>query len=619
MTRDLYLHIGTHKTGTTSLQRFFSQNREILKKQGIVYPDTRIDPYAHHALGWSFNIETEIVPNAILNKLKSFEKEWSIIYQAAGDKVLVSSETLLSLSQEQMFQVREITRDFNVKIVIYLRRQDEMAASVLNELIKRGRWTKTCSGEIPYQLDYFKIITVWKDVFGIKNIIVRPFEDLQFYKKSIFADFSYHILGIELNDDMLIPSTNLNPRLSRDLLEYKRLLNHYPVEWQDSHDIIRFLVHYSEKQKQSEHEMCFKKELLSPHEKLEFCRRYEKSNSIIAREYLARKDGRLFYNPLPELNEDWRSYSGIPEGKLIEMTSEMKDYNYRLFELLKEKVQDGLHSMDESLKITSNILGIAFKDPIADSAGLIKSDSIQITQSDLNHTEQHYYEHTGYCPVCTMQTTFKSTDEWLRDHYYCELCHSIPRERALHLALTKCFPGWEKRQIYESSPSNTRIADKVENYSPSQYYPNKQLGVQHEGFRNENLEKLTFPDKSTDVFITLDVLEHVFNPQKVIEEMYRVIRPGGVVAYTVPVYKDLAYTRQRAALKSDGTIEYLLEPVYHGNPVGDGRSLVTWDYGQDYLKLLSSWTRGRIVHVNEVHPEYGIEGEFLDVFIVFKE
>ena len=35
---DLYLHIGTEKTGTTSVQKFFKANRALLAKNGIVYP-----------------------------------------------------------------------------------------------------------------------------------------------------------------------------------------------------------------------------------------------------------------------------------------------------------------------------------------------------------------------------------------------------------------------------------------------------------------------------------------------------------------------------------------------------------------------------------------------------
>lgn len=37
--KTLYLHIGTPKTGTTSIQEFMVCSREALQKHGICYPD----------------------------------------------------------------------------------------------------------------------------------------------------------------------------------------------------------------------------------------------------------------------------------------------------------------------------------------------------------------------------------------------------------------------------------------------------------------------------------------------------------------------------------------------------------------------------------------------------
>ncbi|HHY1340405.1 TPA: hypothetical protein ACV09T_001846, partial [Campylobacter jejuni] len=34
-----YIHIGTPKTGTTSIQKFLTLNREILKQNGYYYPN----------------------------------------------------------------------------------------------------------------------------------------------------------------------------------------------------------------------------------------------------------------------------------------------------------------------------------------------------------------------------------------------------------------------------------------------------------------------------------------------------------------------------------------------------------------------------------------------------
>lgn len=44
------LHIGTEKTGTTSIQHFMSQNRQALLAKGIVYPNLGSRKDAHFDL-----------------------------------------------------------------------------------------------------------------------------------------------------------------------------------------------------------------------------------------------------------------------------------------------------------------------------------------------------------------------------------------------------------------------------------------------------------------------------------------------------------------------------------------------------------------------------------------
>jgi hypothetical protein len=50
----LFLHIGRHKSGTSSIQHFFNQNRTALERDGILYP-APASGVAHHA--WSATIK----------------------------------------------------------------------------------------------------------------------------------------------------------------------------------------------------------------------------------------------------------------------------------------------------------------------------------------------------------------------------------------------------------------------------------------------------------------------------------------------------------------------------------------------------------------------------------
>ena len=54
MCREVIIHIGLHKTGTTSIQGFAADHRQELAEAGICYPVAGSFPWypAHHGIAW---------------------------------------------------------------------------------------------------------------------------------------------------------------------------------------------------------------------------------------------------------------------------------------------------------------------------------------------------------------------------------------------------------------------------------------------------------------------------------------------------------------------------------------------------------------------------------------
>lgn len=53
---------------------------------------------------------------------------------------------------------------------------------------------------------------------------------------------------------------------------------------------------------------------------------------------------------------------------------------------------------------------------------------------------------------------------------------------------------------------------------------------------NADVEKIPFPDNTFDHIISLGVVEHIIEgPNKALQEMYRVLKPGGSIIFTVPI------------------------------------------------------------------------------------
>ena len=225
---------------------------------------------------------------------------------------------------------------------------------------------------------------------------------------------------------------------------------------------------------------------------------------------------------------------------------------------------------------------------------------------------------SGYCPCCRKETVFREHGPWLRDEYLCDRCHSIPRQRHLALILSQWFPKWTHSSVHESSPSNPLLGRFCRRYSYSHFFPDRERGKTIRGVRCEDIERLTFPDGSFDIFITQDVLEHVFHPMQALRDIHRVLRPGGAHVFTTPKHAGLARSVQRAELDHAGAVHHLLEAQYHGNPVGDGKALVTWDYGDDFELLASEWVGAPVATFRTRDRSLGIDAEFNEVFVIRK-
>lgn len=229
----------------------------------------------------------------------------------------------------------------------------------------------------------------------------------------------------------------------------------------------------------------------------------------------------------------------------------------------------------------------------------------------------------GYCPICRRRVTFSSSNKWLRDHLKCSGCGSIPRERAVMLVLESVRRDWRDLAIHEAAPGARGASEVIKRdcskYLPTHYFCDIPLGQTHRGYRCEDIEHQLFPDQTFDVVIAQDVYEHIFDPAAATAEIYRTLKPGGISIITTGVWKDKLKTEQWARIEPDGKITHLiLPPEYHGNPVNDAGSLVTFKFGYDIVDLLATWAPFNVElrRFNDRH--HGIVGEFTDVVVCTK-
>jgi 2-polyprenyl-3-methyl-5-hydroxy-6-metoxy-1,4-benzoquinol methylase len=234
------------------------------------------------------------------------------------------------------------------------------------------------------------------------------------------------------------------------------------------------------------------------------------------------------------------------------------------------------------------------------------------------------YHFDGVCPICKSKTRFEWSDANDRDSLVCYACdgRSVPRERALMIVLDRERPDWRNLQIHESSPAE-RGASKYmrlnsKNYIATQFMNGVPLGTTANGFRCEDLHKQTFANESFDLVVTLDVMEHVNDPELVLKEVSRTLKPGGLYIFTTPTYKYNVATKRKAHYDEHGAVHFDGEPEYHGNPVDGAGSPVTFHYGYDFVELINRWA-GFDVEVSRFWDETsGVIGEMTEVYICRK-
>jgi len=227
--RQLYLHIGYPKTGTTAIQEFMRLNREILLKQKILYPETGIKKNSHHQIPWVFTDDCRANVNLSRSEITSgLKKEYHD--NPSVEKVVISSEGFIFAVKPE--DALEMFRDDfdDIKLIIYMRQPFRWIQSDYNQGVKGWRQL-TCSFDEHLNsilsskdspMNFYNMLSKWASVFGWGNLIVRSYDVERLDLTSSFLK----ILGVKEPSEFIIPECeDSNPRLSVSQLERLRAIN----------------------------------------------------------------------------------------------------------------------------------------------------------------------------------------------------------------------------------------------------------------------------------------------------------------------------------------------------------------------------------------------------------
>lgn len=243
MSADVVLHIGSDKTGTTSIQQFLRRNRAALAGQGILYPRAPGD-VRHIELGL-YARPDEVLPESRLWRRGDYSTPEAFrrrlrrrllreVREAGASTVVLSDEALYRMPAESIGRLRGLIDELarQVRVVVYLRRQDDHLVSRYQQAVKLGEvldldaWSRR---DLSSVYDYWSRLAEWQQAWQPAAISVRPFERGRFPEGSLTQDF-LDAAGIDIRAAELRSTTVRNESLGVEAVELLRVLNLYQVE-----------------------------------------------------------------------------------------------------------------------------------------------------------------------------------------------------------------------------------------------------------------------------------------------------------------------------------------------------------------------------------------------------
>jgi SAM-dependent methyltransferase len=547
--RKAIIHIGAHKTGTTTIQVALNRNATFLGDVGVVYPVALTSPesgmYGQHSLSFALRGIAEHIGTAGVNVKTCMLGVHPLDHVRQLDRnsdLILSSEDFYDLNEQQIERLKELLDGFAVKILFYVRRQDEAAqalyqTSVINYGLSKS-FDQYLSANVS-RFDYFLTATIWAKIFGRDSITVRRYGRSFLKNGDALADFveaAEKLLGKELNKKAWIPvAAELNQGLPEHMVVLMRSYNSKKGDGAVASQIRNagFTLYRKAHGSYS---------LISPSARRDLLDSYAKSNSLLARDYVFCEKEALFGDlAIDQSDDDWAlQQKGVDAclGKFLgdlatqlKGTAEQPIIGSQLLSPSNDATQDktvSLHWQSES----------AYRDIQAEARKLSADEWISVVGTACELPTRLGKVDLPCAPPAPVQTAFvgaagrASLAEGGR--FYKFVLDILAREGIAEVTSLMDFGcGWGRfTRLFQREVTEGGLYG----VDPWNYAIN--LCRSHFPFasfvQSNYLPPLQFKDNTFDVVVAYSVFSHLVEhaAQAWINEISRVLRPGGVLIAT---------------------------------------------------------------------------------------
>jgi hypothetical protein len=246
--RTAILHLGTEKTGTTTIQNGLVLNRAALAERGWEYPEGfgnkgsihlalhAMDVGRYEDLHARLGLDSEEKRRAFRAEVKArFLRDMAALPPTVHT-VILSSEYFHSRvrGEDEIRAMRDLlaaTFD-RVRMVVYLRRQDELAVSSYSTRMRSGRTEPEVLPEVGADDSYYNyelLLAQWSAAFPEAEIVPRVYRRDEWVDGNLVHDF-LAACGVDDRQGLQLPE-RWNESISAPAQEFLRQMNlHFPTD-----------------------------------------------------------------------------------------------------------------------------------------------------------------------------------------------------------------------------------------------------------------------------------------------------------------------------------------------------------------------------------------------------
>jgi hypothetical protein len=249
----LILHVGPHKTGSTSLQHRLLNSQAYLNQHGFAYPAFGLSQFAHHRI-YSFLKGDQAAAGDVTEAgIKRLALD--------GVNTILSSEDFIYLQPDRLQRLNLLLQGFRIEVILFVRTPIELWPSHWQELIKHGR-DETL---LEYLGAFFGLTNTidarymnpagqaarFAQAFGREHVRIFCYNNIVAEGIDLFDYFAEQILHLPPKLPRQ-PTSQINKSLRPDMIELLRCLNERFAQRTGQHPQSRILAAYQRHQKEIE-------------------------------------------------------------------------------------------------------------------------------------------------------------------------------------------------------------------------------------------------------------------------------------------------------------------------------------------------------------------------------